>query len=68
MVDKNRTIINIYVRVGEHEIKKVTFDNVKEYEISKGLISMELDNGKLVCYNLNNIEYFEEVYPVEGEI
>lgn len=68
MVDKSRTIINIYIRTGEHEIKKVTFDNVKEYEISKGLLTMELETKKLVSYNLNNIEYFEEVYPVSGEV
>lgn len=68
MVDKSRTIINIYIRTGEHKVKKITFENVKEYEICKGLLTMELENNKLVSYNLSNIEYFEEVYPVSGEM
>ena len=68
MVDKNTTIINIYIRTGEHEIKKVSFDNVREYEINKGLLTMELTTGKIVSYNLTHIEYFEEVYKVEGEM
>ena len=68
MVDKNTTLINIYIRVNEHEVKKVSFDNVKEYEINKGLLTMELTTGKLVSYNLTHIEHFEEVYKVEGEM
>ena len=68
MVDKDTTIINIYIRKGEHEVKKITFDNVKEYEIAKGLLTMELTTGKLVSYNLAHIEHFEEVYKVEGEV
>lgn len=63
---KPDTIINIYIRKGEHEVKKVTFNNVMEYEIAKGLLTMELSNGKLVSYNLSHIEYFEEVYSTEA--
>lgn len=62
---KPDSVINIYIRKGEHEVKKVTFNNVMEYEIHHGLIAMKLSNGKFVCYNLDNVEYFEEVYSTE---
>lgn len=62
---KQNSVVNIYIRVGEHEVKKITFDNVKEYEINKGFIAMKLSSGKLVYYNLSNVEYLEEVYSVE---
>lgn len=63
---KPDSIINIYIRKGEHEVKKVTFNNVMEYEIYKGFVAMKLSNGKFVCYNLDNVEYFEEVYSTEA--
>lgn len=54
-MESNTMTINICVNG-----KTVTFDNVKEYEIHRNLLSMELTDNTIISYNLNNIEYFEE--------
>lgn len=61
------TNIIIFTKVGKSRIKKLTFKNVRDYEVCKGFLSMTMKTGKVINYNLNSIEMFEEIEAYEEE-
>jgi len=66
MGNKSTNIV-IYTRISKNNVKKLTFKNVREYEVCRGFLSMTMKSGKVINYNLNAIEMFEEneVYETE---